>query len=77
MGYFSNGSEGESYFETYCAKCVHESETNDVGCPIWNLHLLHNYDDCNKKDSYLHVLIPRDVHGMNEQCAMFVPLSSA
>src|SRR5438132_51303 len=23
MGYFSNGAEGEAYYEEYCAKCMH------------------------------------------------------
>lgn len=72
MGYFSNGSEGESYHEHYCARCVHDDEENGKYCPIWNLHLLHNYAECNNKDSYLHVLIPRDERGFNDTCTMFV-----
>ena len=72
MGYFSNGTEGEMYQDTYCAKCIHEK-----GCPVWGLHLLHNYDECNKPDSFLHLLIPRSETGLsNEQCSMFVPAPS-
>ena len=68
MAYFSNGTEGECYYETYCSKCVHEEN-----CPVWMLHMLHNYDECNKKDSFLHVLIPRSKDGLdNERCTMFV-----
>ena len=73
MGYFSNGSEGEDYQAKYCARCVHENMKTGRGCPIWNLHLLHNYDDCNNPKSYLHFLIPRDHEKCgNERCTMFV-----
>lgn len=63
MGYFSNGSEGEGYEEQWCSRCLH----ND-GCAVWSAHQLHNYEECNKPDSILHMLIPRD----NGQCRMFV-----
>jgi hypothetical protein len=72
MGYFSNGTEGESYYEEYCARCIHDDEDRGIHCPIWNLHLLHNYDECNKKDSFLHDLIPRNKGGWNDRCTMFV-----
>ena len=73
MGYFSNGTEGEMYYEEYCAHCVHDDPDNGKHCPIWSLHLLHNYEECNKKDSFLHVLIPRDKkEGFNDTCTMFV-----
>lgn len=73
MGYFSNGCEGESYFAHYCERCVHmPKRPEDGGCPVWGLHLIHNYDECNKDDSFLHVLIPRTPDKLyNEQCAMF------
>ena len=65
MGYFSNGSEGLDYEKQYCERCVHYD-----GCAVWLLHLIHNYDECNKEDSFLHTLIPRD--GIeNKQCKMF------
>lgn len=71
MGYFSNGTEGELYQEHYCFRCIHWSE--DEGCPIWDTHLLRNYDDCNKPDSILHILIPRSKdHLSNERCTMFI-----
>jgi hypothetical protein len=68
MGYFSNGSEGEAYEAKWCAKCLH----ND-GCAVWFAHLIHNYDECNKDDSILHLLIPRTADKIhNERCSMFV-----
>lgn len=66
MGYFSNGSEGTDYEIRYCHKCIHCDD-----CAVLELHLLHNYDDCNNRDSYLHYLIPRTENG-NAQCRMFI-----
>lgn len=71
MGYFSNGTEGESYEAKYCIRCVHH-KPDDGGCAVFLAHLLHNYRDCNDEDSILHLLIPRKKEGLgNEQCAMF------
>ena len=68
MGYFSNGTEGELYREKYCDRCLHDISQD---CPIWNLHLEHNYKECNNEDSFLHHLIPRE--GIdNLQCKLFV-----
>ena len=68
MGYFSNGTEGDIYYAAHCMKCVHEAD----GCHVWLLHLIHNYDECNKPNSFLHKLIPRSKDGLsNERCAMF------
>ena len=39
MGYFSNGTEGMSYFEEYCEKCLH----NCNGKPIWGAELKDNH----------------------------------
>lgn len=72
MGYFSNGTEGESYFERYCSRCIHDDEEKGKYCPIWNLHLLYNYQECNNKESMLHTLIPRNDGGGNDVCTMFV-----
>ena len=72
MGYFSNGTEGMSYEEKYCSKCLHE-KPDDGGCMVWFLHMLHNYKECNNKDSMLHVLIPLTKDGLsNDECSMFV-----
>jgi hypothetical protein len=70
MGYFSNGSEGMMYQEHYCDRCVHDK---DQSCPIWAAHLLFNYDECNKPESVLHMLIPRSKDKLeNEQCLLFI-----
>lgn len=71
MGYFPNGTSAEVYEEQYCRRCIHQLGPNgDSGCAVMLAHLLHNYAECNKDDSILHILIPRD--GIeNRQCAMF------
>jgi hypothetical protein len=74
MAYFANGTESECYYAEYCAKCVHDQDAaKGHGCHVWLLHLLHNYEECNKPDSFLHVLIPRDKDGGNGPCSMFAP----
>jgi len=77
MGYFSNGTEGDFYQEAYCFKCQHWSDDN--GCPVWNLHLTYSYKMCNKPDSFLDELIPRNRKlCCNSKCKMFIekPLAS-
>jgi len=69
MGYFSNGTEGMIYQDMYCSRCEHD-KNND--CAIWLAHLLSNYEECNNKESILHILIPRAENGQNEQCKMFI-----
>jgi len=71
MGYFPNGSAGADYETQYCDHCRHQGLDGD-GCAVWLVHLLKNYDECNKDDSVLHILIPRDKDGWNEQCKMFI-----
>jgi hypothetical protein len=67
MGTFSNGTEGEIYREQYCDRCIHGND-----CAVWLAHEIHNYDECNNKDSILHMLIPLSNDGLgNEQCSMF------
>lgn len=74
MAYFANGTEGMSYEEQYCSRCVHGWSHKEEGmCPVWMLHMLDNYKECNNEQSYLHTLIPRKKDGLgNEQCAMFI-----
>lgn len=72
MGYFSNGSEGQEYQEHYCERCLHDNFDKGIYCPIWNLHLLDNYKECNNEHSYLHELIPREKPTGNGRCKMFV-----
>lgn len=69
MGYFSNGTEGYAYWETYCSRCVHDKHED---CQVWAAHLLCNYEECNNPDSILQMLIPRAKDGGNEQCKMFI-----
>lgn len=72
MGYFSNGTEGDMYREAYCSKCRFDK---DQLCPIWSAHMLMNYQECNKKDSILHMLIPRRPAPEfgNGECFFFMP----
>ena len=69
MGYFSNGTEGDIYQSEYCDRCVHMNEEH--GCPCWSAHEEWNYDECNKKDSILHKMIPR-LGVTNGPCYFFV-----
>lgn len=72
MGYFSNGSEGEYYEAQWCHRCVHQP-TAERGCPVWDLHMLYNYDQCKKATTAeaLSMFIPRDADGGNGRCTMF------
>ena len=77
MGYFPNGDAGIFYEEEYCSKCIHGPEAverrgDDNHCVVWLAHLLHNYHECNKPDSILHMLIPRTEPLGNERCKMFL-----
>jgi hypothetical protein len=73
VGYFSNGTEGEVYEAQYCAKCLHrDGPDGNSSCSVMLAHLLHNYDECNKPESILHLLIPRAKDGVgNERCTLF------
>lgn len=74
MGYFANGAEGADYEAQFCARCVHEYEADGVGCAVLEAHMMFNYDECNKPNSILHLLIPRTSDGLgNKQCRMFKP----
>lgn len=70
MGYFSSGSEGMDYELQFCAKCAHSRE--DEMCPVWEVHLLFNYEECNNT-TILDTLIPRSPNGLsNGECRMFL-----
>lgn len=72
MGYFSNGTEAECYQANVCDGCVHNKSPERGGCAVWEAHFLHNYEECNKEDSILNILIPRTKDGIgNETCKMF------
>jgi hypothetical protein len=68
MGYFANGTEGEIYESMYCDECAHNPPL--LGCPALEAHRMWNYDECNKPDSILHRIIPRN--GVeNGKCIFF------
>lgn len=76
MGYFSNGTQGMDYEEMFCSRCIHQGGKNGQGsCAVWDAHMLHNYDECNKSDSILHLLIRRGdwkkKEPWNFECEMF------
>lgn len=75
MGYFSNGCEGGDYEERYCNQCVHQYGVDgQTPCAVWTAHLMCNYEECNKPESILHMLIPRSKDQMgNGACKMFHP----
>ena len=70
MGYFSNGTEGDMYQESWCERCLNSDMEEAPGCAVWDAHLMANYDECNNPDSILHWLIPRN-GVINEKCNMF------
>ena len=52
---------------------VRWSDALEQNCPVLLLHYVHNYKECNKAESFLHVLIPRSEDKLgNEQCRMFI-----
>lgn len=69
MGYFPNGMSAYGYQEQYCLKCVNwrDNGSGSEGCPIMDLHALHGYEDCNKPESMLHFLIPKETM----ECSMY------
>lgn len=69
MGYFPNGTAGEIYRDRFCSRCIHGHS-----CTVWLVHMLFNYEECNKPESILHHLIPisKQIPVENEQCTMFV-----
>lgn len=73
MAYFANGTEGETYEHNVCSRCAHYGDETKM-CPVWELHLLFNYDQ-NKDEQLtlvLDTLIPRKgIH--NDLCSMFHP----
>ena len=70
MGYFANGTEGEYYQNEYCYGCIHWKEDDrGLGCPVWDLHLLHNAEKEYKAD--LDMFIPRE-GVFNKQCVMYL-----
>ena len=83
MGYFSNGAEGADWRVNNCERCANSHPVNGSdGCPIWDLHLLHNYDQMPEHaktdqakgeamawSAALGMLIKRD--GLSNECTLF------
>jgi hypothetical protein len=72
MGYFPNGCAGEDYQAKWCRRCVHDVNED---CAVWMVHLLANYEECDRPDSLLHVLIPRE-NVDNQRCRMFLEIGT-
>ena len=77
MAYFSNGTEGEIWQAEHCEHCVNW-QGDPVGCPVWDVHLLYNYDQCpdtlvgQRVQAILDYLIPRSEDKLsNQTCSMF------
>lgn len=75
MGYFSNGSEGESFEGKWCDRCVHrEGPDGKSGRAVMLSHILFAYKLCNDHEDegkqILDLLIPRK-GAFNEGCSMF------
>ena len=71
MGYFANSTEGEVFQANNCEKCMnwrHDANAG-YGCPVWDAHLLFNYED--KVKSLLNILIERTKDGGNK-CRMLL-----
>lgn len=68
MAYFSNGTDGMAYKAQWCSQCLHRN-----GCAVLVAHMIHNYGECNRDYSILHILIPRSADKLrNLRCRMFV-----
>lgn len=50
MAYFPNGSAGADFQGVECHRCVHEPDDPMQGCPIWDAHFMHNYDQIQDGD---------------------------
>ena len=74
MAYFPNGTAGDVYQTMYCDRCIHrereDEDGNDIGCPVWDAHILLEYVD---EKTILDMLIPMKNDGIEaDQCRMFI-----
>ena len=86
MAYFPNGTSGMIYQDQYCENCRNWRDMKDdrgPGCPIWDLHLMMNRNQC--KDTELGKLwkkaldhfIPMDKDDVYpKECRMFLPIEN-
>lgn len=68
--YFPNGTSGLDFQSRYCDRCANNVDKNDgrgPGCPVFDVHFLHNGDQFKNEavKSILDTLIPGE-------CAMFL-----
>lgn len=86
MAYFPNGTSGMMY-QNLCENCWNWRDLDDgrgFGCPIWDLHMLWNYDQIEHslhrikkakakivKEALEH-FIPTREDGFPDQCKMFL-----
>lgn len=86
MAYFPNGSSGDVFMERWCMNCIHwklDEMSVTEGCPVWDLHMMGNYDQCKKTDvgnvwkTVLECLIPTKKESCYpDKCRMFSPVTS-
>ena len=75
MAYFANGSEGDLYVAKYCERCKHwrKDESGEYGCPIWDLHLMYNYE--REKSRFVRKMLDKliPMRGLwAQKCSMFM-----
>ena len=80
MAYFPNGTSGMVYMERYCCRCKNWKDLDDgrgFGCPIWDIHMIFNYDAVGKNGNkdikqILDTLIPTTKDKLYaDKCSMF------
>jgi hypothetical protein len=64
------------YNEEYCFRCTNWKDLGDdreFGCPIWDMHTVHNYDQVKNEDlkRILESFIPTKDNGFPDKCLMF------
>lgn len=80
MAYFSNGMEADLWQSSQCQLCRNwKDSADDEGCPIWDAHVLYNYDGVreSKVGALLHILIPMEKSPQGDfagECSMFDPI---
>ena len=88
MAYFPNGTSGDMFQGEYCDNCWNWRNLDDDrghGCPIWDWHMLANYDQIAGKDAdekkkvqaevykaSLEQFIPTGDDGFPKPCLMFL-----
>jgi len=85
MAYFANGTEGEIYERNICEGCLNyklDEESDTYGCPILDLHFMHNYDQFaehekdevgKKRASLIRSILERFISDKTKVCTMYVP----